>query len=150
MKRSVFLVIVGFVLGAATTGTAALIAVNQSPDQVLAMSGARAQVKQDTAKTQPDPSATVLTAEEQHQFAFQNGFGDIINDMQSKEGFELEHYSLNNLITIDQNTIGLLRKISTDATRPELRERALEIKAQREAEVDQLFIWQKSWGHSHH
>lgn len=149
MKRVVVCSALAFVAGALLVLGGGVLILRQNIEGALNVIGIKRPGLQQP-KDSPPVSEQRLTAEERHQRDFSIVFGDIINDLQPKQGFELDHYTLNDLITIDQNTIGLLNKITKDASNPQLKQLAEQIKTQRETELEQLFSLQKSSGHSHH
>jgi hypothetical protein len=123
MKRVVVFSVLAFVAGILLTAGGGVILLRQNPSKVLGAVGVKQSNVEQSQATQSVPEAQ-LTPEERHQRDFSVIFGDIINDLQPKQGFTLDHYALNNLITIDQNTIGMLHKITRDAENPQLRQMA--------------------------
>jgi predicted outer membrane protein len=147
MKHT-FLVPIGtFVAGVTLALGAAVFFLRIQPQQALSLVGA-------TLPTTPEASAAApkleVSPEQQHRLELSRSFSAVIGDVQNKQGWDLDQYAFNDLISINQNTVGLLRKISADASDPQLKALAQQIQAQRSEEVDALNRLQSATGHSRH
>lgn len=128
-----------------TLGAGALLSRQQS-QQILDLVGVQ--------KTQNAESPSVqkldVGPEQQHRLELSQSFNAVIQDIQPKQGWDLDQYAFNDLISINQNTLGLLRKITTDASDPQLKSLAQQLQAQRQQEVEALNKLQSATGHSKH
>lgn len=134
-RRDLACIGLGIIAGALVAASVVLIAMRQNSTLAFQMSG--------IAKPSPQPSPDGLDP-------YQMKFADIDKDLSGKNGVVFEHYALFYLISIDQTTSGLLRRVKSDALHPELREYAAQMTAVRDDEVTQMFAWQKAWRYSHH
>lgn len=121
--------------GALIAITAGVLILRQNPSLAYQVSGA--------TKPTPEPTPDGIDP-------YQMKFADLDSDLATKNGAIFEHYALYYLISIDQNTSGMLRRIKTDALHPELRDYATQMMSTRDQEVTQMFAWQKAWGYTHH
>lgn len=145
MKHSFLIPIGTFVAGVALALGAATAFIRLQPERALSLTGA-------TIPTAPKDSAPKLevSQEQQHRLELSRSFNAVIGDVQSKQGWDLDQYAFNDLISINQNTLGLLRKITTDASDPQLKALAQQIQEQRSKEVEELNRVQSATGHSRH
>lgn len=135
-----------FITGCFITAVAVVTLLRWHPTQVLATVGAQI--------PQPVPAQPAINLEldapQQKRLKLSQSFGEVLQDIQTRQGWELDQFALNDLLNIDQNTLGFLRKISADASDPRIVEYAKRMQTQRQTEVNELYSLQKLTGHTHH